>query len=235
MLEVRDVHAGYAAARVLHGVSLRVGDAEVVAILGRNGMGKTTLLRAICGLRPPDVATGTIRFLGNDIAGLAPHRVVRAGLCIVPQGRRVFASLTVRENLEIAARPGTNANAWNLARVFDLFPRLGERSGQRAGTMSGGEQQMLAIGRALMTNPRLLVMDEPSEGLSPAMVDHVGERIRTLRSQGQSVLIAEQNVDLALSVADRVDAIGESGTVSWSGDPDSLRADPALVARLVGI
>ena len=191
------------------------------------------MLRAICGLRPPTVTAGSIRFLGTEIVGLAPHRVVRGGICIVPQGRRVFPSLSVRENLEIATRGA--AGTWDLAGVFDLFPRLAERSRQRAGTMSGGEQQMLAIGRALMTNPKLLVMDEPSEGLSPTMVDHVADRIRTLRGHGQSVLIAEQNVDLALSVADRVDAIGEAGTVSWSGDPAMLRSNDPLVARLVGI
>ncbi len=234
MLEVLDLGAGYASARVLDGISLEVREGEVLAVLGRNGMGKTTLLRAICGLRPPVVATGSIRFCGRDLARLPTHEIVRAGISLVPQGRRVFPSLTVAENLAIAARrraiPG-----WDQAAVYDMFPRLRERSGQRAGTLSGGEQQMLAIGRALMTNPDLIVMDEPSEGLSPAMVDLVGDRIRDVRSRGHGVLLAEQNVDLALSVADRVAVVGDGGVLSWTGQPDTLRADDALVAHLVGL
>ena len=233
MLEVTALEAGYASARVLCGVSLTVGDREVVAVLGRNGMGKTTLLRAVCGLRPPVRTGGAIRFAGRDLAPLAAHEVVRAGISLVPQGRRVFASLTVAENLAIAARP--RPDGWTLDSVHSLFPRLRERARQRAGTLSGGEQQMLAIGRALMTNPDLLVMDEPSEGLSPVVVEQVGERIRDLRERGQSVLLAEQNVDLALTVADRVEVIGDGGVIAWSGSPDTLRTDQSLVAQLVGL
>jgi branched-chain amino acid transport system ATP-binding protein len=233
MLEVTGLHAGYAAARVLDGVGLRVGEREVVAVLGRNGMGKTTLLRAICGLRPPAVRSGEIRFEGEDIARLPSHQVARRGVAIVPQGRRVFASLSVQDNLRIAER--SSGGEWSRDAVYQLFPRLRERAGQRSGTLSGGEQQMLAIGRALMTNPRLLVMDEPSEGLSPAVVEQVGERIRELSARGLSVLIAEQNVDLALSVAHRVHVIGDGGVVSWSGEPEALRSDAALVAQLVGL
>ncbi len=233
MLDVVGLHLGYASARVLNGVSLTVGKGQVVALLGRNGMGKTTLLRAICGLRPPIRSAGSIVFNDRELDGLAAHEVARRGISLVPQGRRVFASLSVEENLRIAARP--KGTGWDLAGVYGLFPRLRERSGQRAGTLSGGEQQMLAIGRSLMTNPDLLVMDEPSEGLSPTVIDQVGDRIRELRAQGLGLLVAEQNVDLALSVADRVDVIGDGGTISWSGAPDSLRADDMLVAQLVGL
>ena len=227
------LHAGYASARVLNGISLGVGKGQVVALLGRNGMGKTTLLRAICGLRPPVRTAGTVVFNERPLEGLAAHEVARRGISLVPQGRRVFASLSVDENLRIAARPGRDG--WDATSVYGLFPRLRERSGQRAGTLSGGEQQMLAIGRSLMTNPALLVMDEPSEGLSPAIVDQVGATIRELRGQGLGLLVAEQNVDLALSIADRVDVIGDGGTISWTGAPDRLRSDEALVGQLVGL
>jgi branched-chain amino acid transport system ATP-binding protein len=233
MLEIHDLEAGYASARVLNGIGLTVGTGEVVALLGRNGMGKTTLLRAVCGLRPPLITAGTIRFGDRDLGKLRAHEVARAGLSLVPQGRRLFPSLSVDENLQIAARRGSGG--WDLARVRELFPRLGERGGQRAGSLSGGEQQMLAIGRALMMNPALLVMDEPSEGLSPMMVAQVGERIADLRTEGLGILLAEQNVDLALTVADRVDVIGDGGVIAWSGAPQTLRSDDALVAGLVGL
>jgi branched-chain amino acid transport system ATP-binding protein len=233
MLSIQDLHAGYATARVLQGVSLEVGASQVVALLGRNGMGKTTLLRAVSGLRPPAVTAGTIRFEGSDLQGRVSHEVARCGLSLVPQGRRVFRSLSVEENLRVAARPAPDG--WDLDRVYQLFPRLGERQQQMAGTLSGGEQQMLAIGRSLMTNPRLLLMDEPSEGLSPQMRELLVDRIGRLRTGGQAVLIAEQNVDLALAVADRVDVLGDAGTVSWSGLPDELRDDPGRLQSLVGV
>jgi branched-chain amino acid transport system ATP-binding protein len=232
-LDVQDLHAGYATARVLHGTTLRVEAREVVAILGRNGMGKTTLLRAISGLHPPHVSGGSIRFDGRDLGGRASHQVARLGLSLVPQGRRVFASLSVLENLRVASRPAERG--WSVERVFDLFPRLAERPRQAAATLSGGEQQMLAIGRSLMTNPRLLLMDEPSEGLSPQVRDLLADRIRRLRDEGHAVLIAEQNVDLALGVADRVDVLGESGTITWSGAPAALREDTAMLQALMGV
>jgi branched-chain amino acid transport system ATP-binding protein len=234
MLEVIDLEAGYASAHVLNGISLTVGEREVVALLGRNGMGKTTLLRSICGLRPPVATGGSIRFRGTDIGALAPHQVARTGISVVPQGRRVFASLTVEENLGIA-RQQRGRGEWDLLAVYELFPRLRERARQRAGTLSGGEQQMLAIGRALMANPDLIILDEPSEGLSPGIVDQVGERIRDIRGRGHGVLLAEQNVDLALSVADRVAVIGDGGELSWTGDPEALRTNDALIAQLVGL
>ena len=234
MLEIVDLEAGYATARVLNGVSLTVGEGEVLALLGRNGMGKTTLLRTVCGLRPPARTAGSVRFRGTDIGALAAHEVARAGISIVPQGRRVFASLTVEENLRIG-RQKRGRSEWDLESVCELFPRLRERSKQRAGTLSGGEQQMLAIGRSLMANPDLIIMDEPSEGLSPAVVGQVGERIRDVKGRGHGVLLAEQNVDLALSVADRVAVIGDGGVLSWTGEPEVLRSNEALIAQLVGL
>jgi branched-chain amino acid transport system ATP-binding protein len=232
MLEVQDLSAGYATGTVLRGVSLGVAEGEVLALLGRNGMGKTTLLRAIAGLRPPGLTQGSVRVEGEEVSTLPSYRVARRGVSLVPQGRRVFGSLTVEENLQIVARPN---GAWDLGRVYDLFPRLLERRRQAGSTLSGGEQQMLAIGRSLMTNPRLLLMDEPSEGLAPAVLDLILDRLRQLKQHGQAVLLAEQNVDLALAVADRVCVLGEAGRIAWSGRPATLRDDPAVLRELVGL
>jgi len=233
MLDVNELHASYATARVLHGVTLAVGEGQVVALLGRNGMGKTTLLRAICGLRPPAITAGSVLLAGEDITSLPAYEVARRGIGLVPQGRRIFPNLTVEENMQLAARP--TADGWTTARTYELFPRLAERRRQMGGTLSGGEQQMLAIGRALMTNPRLLVMDEPSEGLAPRVREAILERIRLLKQAGQAVLVAEQNVDLALDVADHVAVLGESGVLEWTGAPASLRADELLLRNLIGL
>jgi branched-chain amino acid transport system ATP-binding protein len=232
MLEVRNLSAGYATGTVLQDVSVTVAEGELLALLGRNGMGKTTLLRAIAGLRPPALTRGSVRLAGEEVSALPSHQVARRGLSLVPQGRRVFGSLTVEENLRIVARP---ARGWDLARVYELFPRLVERRRQVASTLSGGEQQMLAIGRSLMTNPGLLLMDEPSEGLAPAVLDVILDRLRRIKLQGQAVLLAEQNVDLALEVADQVCILGEAGTVAWSGPPATLRDEPAILRELVGL
>ena len=228
MLEVLDVSAGYATGTVLRGVSLTVAEGELLALLGRNGMGKTTLLRAIAGLRPPVLTWGSIRVAGEEVSTLPSYQVARRGVSLVPQGRRVFGSLTVEENLRIVARPN---RGWDLGRVYDLFPRLVERRSQASSTLSGGEQQMLAIGRSLMTD----LMDEPSEGLAPAVLDLILDRLRQIKLQGQAVLLAEQNVDLALEVADRVCILGEAGAIGWSGPPATLRDNPAILRELVGL
>src|SRR5690606_21332382 len=201
------------------GLDVAVHEGECVALLGRNGMGKTTLVRAMSGLTPPQVTAGTVRLAGKDITTAARHEIARAGLGLVPQGRRVFGSLTVEENLTVVACKNGSARGerWTVQRVFEFFPRLAERQRSQARTLSGGEQQMLAIGRALMTNPRLLVMDEPSEGLAQIVLDVIRERLLELRRSGLSVLVAEQNVDLAVALADRIVILGESGRIVWEG------------------
>ncbi|MGH7374070.1 MAG: ABC transporter ATP-binding protein, partial [Candidatus Rokuibacteriota bacterium] len=198
-LEVDEVHTFYGESHVLQGISLRVEPGEVLAILGRNGMGKTTLIRSIVGFTPP--RQGHVRYKDTDITRLPSFRMVELGMALVPQGRRVFPSLSVRENLDVARR-GTGR--WSLEQVFALFPRLRDRAANRANKLSGGEQQMLAIGRALMSNPELLLMDEPTEGLAPLLVREVGRVIAELKRSGLSILLVEQNLALALSVADRV-------------------------------
>lgn len=236
-LKVSGLHVGYATAQVLHGVDFQIGDAESVALLGRNGMGKTTLVRAICGLRPPTVTAGSIEFDGAELTKMPVHRIARAGIALVPQGRRVFGSLTTLENLTVVPRPrgGARGDSWSVERVFDFFPRLAERSGSMARSLSGGEQQMLAIGRALMTNPSLLIMDEPSEGLAPSVLDVIQDRLEGLRASGLSILIAEQNVDLALDIAEHVIVIDDTGTIAWSGSSHDLRSDDALLERHLSI
>jgi branched-chain amino acid transport system ATP-binding protein len=237
MLEIDQVHAGYVTGEVLQGVSLAVADGEVVALLGRNGMGKSTLLRAVCQLRPPILTGGEIRLDGRLLAGRESHQVARLGVGFVPQGRRIFGSLTVEENLRVVARAGARpkSDGWTVGRVFDLFPRLGERRRQGAATLSGGEQQMLAIGRALVTNPRVLVMDEPSEGLAPSVIATILDCLLDLKRAGHAVLLAEQNVDLALAVADRTSILGDGGRIAWAGGPADLRAKPAILHELIGL
>ncbi len=236
-LQVTDLHVGYATAKVLNGVDLAVADSQSVALLGRNGMGKTTLVRTICGLRPPAVSSGSITYNGVDITRSAPNQISRAGIAIVPQGRRVFGSLTTLENLTVVPRRRrvSDAKRWTVERVFEFFPRLAERAGSMARSLSGGEQQMLAIGRALMTDPSLLIMDEPSEGLAPSILDVIQDRLAGLRESGLSILIAEQNVDLALEIAEHVIVIDDSGTIAWSGTPGELRADERLLDQHLSI
>ena len=231
VLEVRDVHTYYDESHVLHGVSVAVARGEVVALLGRNGVGKTTLIRSVVGFTPP--RAGSITFEGRAIHRLAPHRIARAGIGLVPQGRRIFAPLSVTENLVIGARTGA-ATGWTRERVHELFPRLAERAGQGGGTLSGGEQQMLAIGRALMTNPRLLVLDEPSEGLAPRIVHEIGRVLLQLKAQGLAVLLVEQNVALALRVADRVYVMSK-GQIVYAGPPADLAAADDVKRRFLGV
>jgi branched-chain amino acid transport system ATP-binding protein len=229
VLELADVHTYYGESHVLQGVSLDVGSGQVVAILGRNGAGKTTLVRTTIGFTP--ARRGTIRFKGEDITRWPSYRAVERGMALVPQGRRVFPSLSVIENLDVARRPGAR---WTLARVLELFPRLRERGPNRANKLSGGEQQMLAIGRALMTNPDLLVMDEPTEGLAPLIVREVGRVIADLKREGLSILLVEQNLPLALSVADTVHVLSR-GQIVHSGTPQALMASEDVKSRYLGV
>jgi len=228
-LEVEGVHTYYGESHVLQGISLRVDRGEVLAILGRNGMGKTTLIRTIVGFTPP--REGRVIYEGTEITRLPPFRMVALGMALVPQGRRVFPSLSVRENLDVARR---GEGRWTLEQVYALFPRLGERAGNRANKLSGGEQQMLAIGRALMSNPDLLLMDEPTEGLAPLLVREVGRVIGELKRSGLSILLVEQNLALALSVADRVHVLSR-GQIVHSGTPAELMGNDDVKTRYLGV
>ncbi len=227
-LQVEDIHTYYGESHILHGVSLTVGPGEAVALLGRNGAGKTTMIRSVVGFTPP--REGRVIFDGNPIHRWPAHRIARHGLALVPQGRRIFAPLSVRENLLLGAR----ANGWTLDRVFEMFPRLRDRADQAGGTLSGGEQQMLAIGRALLTNGRLLLLDEPSEGLAPLIVREIGRVLTSLKGERLSILLVEQNYHLALQVADRV-YIMSKGQIVYAGTPASLEADEDVKRRYLGI
>jgi branched-chain amino acid transport system ATP-binding protein len=230
MLEVADIHCYYGESHVLHGVSLQVGRGEVVAILGRNGMGKTTLIRGLIGFTPP--RQGRVVFRGADITRLAPHRAVDMGLGLVPQGRRIFPSLSVRENLAVAARGARRG--WTEERVFSLFPRLEARCDAAGDKLSGGEQQMLAIGRALMTNPELLLMDEPTEGLAPLVVREVANVIAGLKREGLSILLVEQSLPFATRLADRVHVL-DRGRIVHSSAPAELIANEEVKSRYLGL
>jgi branched-chain amino acid transport system ATP-binding protein len=230
MLQVNDIHTYYGNSHVLQGISLRMESGQVVGILGRNGMGKTTLVRSIIGFAPP--RQGNVLFKERDITAWPSNRVVNLGLGLVPQGRRVFPSLTVLENLRVANK--RNGGHWTVERVMELFPRLRERREIRAGKLSGGEQQMLAIARGLMTNPELLLMDEPTEGLAPLLVREVGRVIENLKSQGLSILLVEQNLPLALRVSDHVHILSR-GRIVHSSAPRALWENEEIKRRYLGL
>jgi branched-chain amino acid transport system ATP-binding protein len=232
-LSLTNVHAYYGDSHILHGVSFSLYPGTVLALLGRNGAGKTTCISTIIGLLNP--REGEIRLHGESIGGLSPERIARLGVGLVPQGRRIFPSLTVRENLVVAGqRRETGTKAWNLDRIYDLFPRLRERHTQFAGTLSGGEQQMLAIGRALMGNPRVLLLDEPSEGLAPLIVAEVGRTISRLKDERQSIILVEQNLKLALDVADSA-VILNTGRCVFAGEASELQKNEELIAQNLGV
>jgi branched-chain amino acid transport system ATP-binding protein len=231
ILEVQDIHTYYGDAYVLQGLSLRLEQGQILGLLGRNGVGKTTLVNSIVGFIPP--RRGKIFFKGADITRVSAFEIVRGGMGLVPQGRRVFPSLSVEENLMVAER-SVERHDWTLARVYALFPRLEERRNQRAKTLSGGEQQMLAIGRALMTNPDCLIMDEPSEGLAPIIIQGVWEAIGKLKKEGLSILLVEQNASLALKLVDFVHVMSK-GQVVYSDHPAELEANDEIKSRYLGI
>jgi branched-chain amino acid transport system ATP-binding protein len=231
MLQVEDIHAYYGDSYVLQGASLAIEPGEVVAVLGRNGVGKTTLVRAIIGLTPP--RTGRVMFKNEDITHLPAHRIARRGIGLVPQGRRIFPSLSVREHLEVTAR-NTDKGQWNFKKIVGLFPNLAARMRQAGSKLSGGEQQMLAAGRALVGNPELLLMDEPTEGLAPLMVRELGRVIAALKATGVSILLVEQQLAFALRHADRV-YIMSKGRMVHHCAPADLASDAETKARYLGI
>jgi branched-chain amino acid transport system ATP-binding protein len=231
ILEVQDIHTYYGDSYVLQGLSLSLGKGQILGVLGRNGVGKTTLVNSIIGFTPP--RRGRIIFKATDLTQTPSYATVRLGMGLVPQGRRVFPSLSVAENLIVAARH-SGRHGWHLERVYTLFPRLAERRGQRAKTLSGGEQQMLAIGRGLMTNPDCLLMDEPSEGLAPIIIQHLWEVIGQLKRQGLAILLVEQNVSLALQLVDYVHVISK-GQIVHSCGPQDLWANEEIKTRYLGI
>lgn len=231
MLELENINTFYGDTHVLWDLSMKVARGTTVAIMGRNGMGKTTIIRSVMGLPAP--SSGTVRFNGEDLTGLQPFQIARKGIGLCPQGRIVFPSLSVRENLTVAARGNEAEGAWNLEMVYELFPILEERQGLHANLLSGGEQQMLAVARALMLNPDLLIMDEPSEGLAPMVVKSIGQVICRLKGK-LTVLLAEQNLNMALTVADDIYIISK-GSVVWEGKPEDLRDNEEVKQKWLGV
>lgn len=233
VLKIDSINTYYGAIQALKGISLEVGEGEIVTLIGSNGAGKTTTLRSISGIAPP--ASGSIEFLGQDISGVPAHEVAAMGIAHSPEGRRIFPRMTVRENLDMGAftRADKQGIADDIERVYELFPRLHERQKQKAGTMSGGEQQMLAMGRALMAQPRLMLLDEPSLGLAPVIVDKIYEIIREINGQGVTILLVEQNANYALDVSSRGYVL-ETGTVVLADSSDSLRTDERVQAAYLG-
>jgi branched-chain amino acid transport system ATP-binding protein len=233
MLELRDLRAAYGPTPVLHGVSLSASPDRFLGIIGRNGVGKTTTLRSIVGLMP--LTSGEVRLGGASIVGRETHEIARMGVAYVPENRGVFPSLTVLESLTLAARqPASRPGGWTLERVFEVFPRLAERRGNRGDALSGGEQQMLAIGRALLTNPRLLILDEPTEGLAPLIVLQIRGVLRSLRGSGLTIVIVDQNLETVFDIADHV-ALISRGTVVAEGPSATIRGDQALLNHYLGV
>jgi len=233
MLEVRDLHSFYGEAHVVQGASLTVRDREVVALLGRNGMGKTSLIRSVMGLSAPQVRGGSVAWKGEALTGLKSHEIARRKIALVPQGRRLFPSLTVVEHLTMI-KSARATDGWTVDRVMDLFPRLAERRHHRGNQLSGGERQMLAVARALMIDPELILMDEPSEGLAPVMVQHLESIIVQLKKEGLAILLVEQNLYSALAVADRVYVI-ETGKIVHEAEASALADDPQSLVRFLGV
>lgn len=232
VLSVEDVYAAYGASQVLFGVSLEIAAGECVCLLGRNGVGKTTTMRSIMGLTPP--SRGRIVWKGQEIAGRRPYEIARLGIGFVPEDRRIFSDLSVAENLEVARRRGNGSARWTAERVFDLFPDLREIADRKGGFLSGGQQQMLTVARTLMTNPELLLLDEPSEGLAPMVVERLLEQVARLKSEGMTILLAEQNVQFSLALAERVYVL-EKGQIRYRGTAAEFRADPSLQQRFLAV
>jgi branched-chain amino acid transport system ATP-binding protein len=232
MLEINDIHTWYGDSYVLQGVNMEVKDATVVALLGRNGMGKTTTIRSIIGLTPP--RKGSIKFDGTELVGMQPYQISRCGIGLVPQGRMIFPSLSVTENLTMAARTGGKKHPWTLEKVYETFPRLKERTKNKGNLLSGGEQQMLTIARALMTNPDLILLDEPSEGLAPIVVQEVYRIIERLKAAGQSILLVEQDFGMAMSVADYA-YIMSKGSIVYGSRPEELIDNEKVKTNYLGV
>ena len=231
MLELQEIHTYYGESYILQGVSLQVGEGKVVALLGRNGVGKTTLIRSIVGFTPP--RTGRVLFKDEDITYLPAHQIARRGIALVPQGRRIFASLNVKENLAITERKGSGG-AWGMEKILDLFPRLRERLAQSGNKLSGGEQSMLASGRALIGNPEILLMDEPTEGLAPLLIRELGRILQQLKAAGHSILLVEQNLAFALRIADYVYLMSK-GKIVYESTPNDLMRNEEIKARYLGV
>ena len=232
LLTLQDVHAAYGLSRVLFGISLEVNEGECVCLLGRNGVGKTTTMRSVMGLTPP--TAGHVRFKSRDITGWPPYRIARAGIGFVPEDRRIFAELSVWENLDVAWRAAARPGRWTIDAVTELFPVLGALRDRQGGFLSGGEQQMLTIARTLLGNPELLLLDEPSEGLAPLVVDALLVKIGELKAQGLTILLAEQGIEFSLALADRVYVL-EKGAVRFAGPAAALKSDRGLLDRLMAL
>lgn len=233
MLEVKDIESSYGTSQVLFGMSFTVNEGEVVSLLGRNGMGKTTTIRSLMGMMQPH--GGTVTFEGDKVSGLKDYQIAKLGLGLVPEGRQIFPNLTVRENLVATAGNRSGAEKpWNVDSIVDMFPNLGNRMNNMGNQLSGGEQQMLAVGRALMTNPKLLILDEATEGLAPLIREEIWTCLEGLKSRGQSILVIDKNVDALTRIGDR-HYIVERGQVVWEGNSDALRADEELQHRYLGV